>query len=151
MTQDTDALYMDIYNRLQKIHVQLDDGDRRTLAYFQITSPQYHALKHLYESEPVGLTITETADRLICTRGNATRLMKRMESQNLVHLNGDENDRRIVRATLTEEGRSLFLLAQDSHASSVKERFAALSDIDVNLLASLTKKLVDLLDWNLHG
>lgn len=151
MTNDTEALYIDIYNRLQKIHVQLDDGDRRTLVFFQLTSPQYQALLHLHTAGEEGLTVTKIADRLICTRGNATRLIRRLESQGLVQVQNDTDDRRAVRVTLTEEGENIFIIAHEAHLSSVKERFMALSDIDVHLLASLTKKLVDLLDWNLHG
>ena len=91
------------------------------------------------------------ADRLICTRGNATRLVRRLEAQDLVALGGDPNDRRVVRITLTEKGESLFRIASEAHISSVRERFMALSDHDAEELSELTRKLVDLLDWNLHG
>ena len=91
----TDALA--IYNRLQKIHVLLDDGDRRSLDTVVMSPSQYNLLQHLYDKgRDSGLTVGELANWLICTPSNATRMVQRLEQQGLVELHRDLNDRRLV-------------------------------------------------------
>ena len=98
-----------IYNRLQKIHVLLDDGDRRSLDSVVMSPSQYNLLQHLYDKgRDSGLTVGELANWLICTPSNATRMVQRLEQQGLVELHRDLKDRRLVWVTLTEVGRARF-------------------------------------------
>lgn len=51
------------------------------------------------------LTLGEIASRLACVRSNVTQLVDRLEADGLVRRIDDANDRRSVRAELTDEGR----------------------------------------------
>lgn len=63
------------------------------------------ALTKLVEAgEP--LTLGELAERIACVRSNITQLMDRLEADGLVRRVDDPADRRSVRATLTDQGRS---------------------------------------------
>lgn len=139
-----------VYNRLQQIHVLLDDGDRRSLNSMELTSPQYHLLLHLAtRGGGPGLTITELADLLICTRSNATRMVQRLEQSGLVELNRSDEDRRLVRVTLTKTGAESFARAQALHTTSLKRRFAGLTPVQLEKLDELTRVLVAALEADL--
>ena len=119
--------FVEIYNRLQQIHVLLDDGDRHALNDVELSSPQYHLLLHLYtKGGERGLMITEIANLLICSRSNATRLVQRLEQQELVQLNRNEEDRRLVLVTLTELGVERYVRASALHRAAVHRRFESL-------------------------
>lgn len=139
-----------LYNRLQQIHVLLDDGDRRCLNKTNLSSPQYHLLLHLHaKGDTKGLAITDLANLLICTRSNATRLVQRLEQQNLVKLTRDADDRRVVRVTLTPSGHSRFTTAQKLHSTAIKRRFGELSTENLQELERLSHTLVKILEIDL--
>lgn len=139
-----------LYNRLQQIHVLLDDGDRRSLNDANLSSPQYHLLLHLNKKGgEKGLPVTELARLLICTRSNATRLVQRLEQQGLVKLTRGTEDRRVVRVALTPEGRTSFVKAQELHRAAVQRRFGALTPDQLQTLADLTQSFVQTLENDL--
>ncbi|MBN2006418.1 MAG: MarR family transcriptional regulator [Anaerolineae bacterium] len=145
----TDTM-LDIYNRLQQIHVLLDDGDRRSLNDANLSSPQYHLLLHLdTKGGEKGLAVTELANLMICTRSNATRLVQRLEQQGLVKLTRGTEDRRVVRVALTPEGHASFVKAQELHRAAVKRRFSALPHAQLEVLADLTETFVKALESDL--
>lgn len=144
----TDALA--IYNRLQKIHVLLDDGDRRSLDSMVMSTSQYNLLQHLYDrGSDKGVTVGELAIWLICTPSNATRMVQRLEQQGLVDLRRDLNDRRLVWVSLTEIGRERFQQARLAHTTSVARRLHSLEASKLDALDALTQHVVDSLEKDL--
>ena len=144
----TDALA--IYNRLQKIHVLLDDGDRRSLDTVVMSPSQYNLLQHLYDKgRDSGLTVGELANWLICTPSNATRMVQRLEQQGLVELHRDLKDRRLVWVSLTEVGRTRFQQARVAHTTSVARRLHGLEKSKLDALDALTQHIVDSLERDL--
>ena len=51
------------------------------------------------------LTLGELAERLACVRSNVTQLVDRLESDGLVRREADPDDRRSIRAVVTDAGR----------------------------------------------
>ena len=51
------------------------------------------------------LTLGELAQRLACVRSNVTQLVDRLESDGLVRRESDPEDRRSIRAVITDVGR----------------------------------------------
>jgi DNA-binding MarR family transcriptional regulator len=69
-----------------------------------LSMAKHSALSKLAEAgEP--LTLSELAARLSCVRSNITQLVDRLEADGLVRRVDDPNDRRSVRAELTQLGR----------------------------------------------
>ena len=82
------------------------------------------ALRHLALAE-APLTLTQLAERHCCGRSNVTALIDRLEADGYVERTVDPNDRRTVRAALTEAGRTAYerasaILAE--HERSIDER-----------------------------
>lgn len=136
---------MTLYHRLQQIYVLLDDGDRRALRDMELTPTQYNLLQRLGTNVETGLTITELADKLLCTRGNATRLVQRLDQQGLVRVGGDPADQRLVRVALTPRGAEQLAAARQAHNASIQRRIGNLEPAVQQKLVELTQSLVDLL------
>jgi DNA-binding MarR family transcriptional regulator len=62
-------------------------------------------------SEP--LTLGELAQKLACVRSNVTQLVDRLEADGLVKRESDPNDRRSIRALITDAGK------ERQHAGSI--------------------------------
>lgn len=139
-----------IYNRLQKIHVLLDDGDRRSLDQIALSPSQYNLLQHLCDKgRECGLTVGELAFWLICTPSNATRMVQRLEQQGLVTLHRNQKDRRLVWVTLTEVGRQRVADARAAHQASLARRFGKIDLHELTTLDDLTRLVVDALEQDL--
>ncbi len=68
------------------------------------------ALRHLVLA-PEPLTLSQLAERHCCGKSNVTQLVDRLESDGLVTRESDPDDRRTIRATVTESGRTAYARA----------------------------------------
>jgi len=87
------------------------------LAPAGLSIAKYKALAQLARSDEP-LPLGELAERCACVRSNITQLVDRLEAEGLVTRVYDPEDRRCVRAQLTDEGRA-------RHAAGVKALDAA--------------------------
>jgi DNA-binding MarR family transcriptional regulator len=91
---------LSILHAAQVINDRLEDA----LGSVGLSMAKHSALSRLAESaEP--LTLSELAARLSCVRSNITQLVDRLEADGLVRRVDDPDDRRSIRAELTQLGR----------------------------------------------
>jgi MarR family transcriptional regulator, 2-MHQ and catechol-resistance regulon repressor len=133
---------MSIYHRIQQIYVLLDDGDRRALRASGLTPTQYNLLSRLRARVDEGVTMSELAQLLLCTKGNATRLVQRLAQQGLVEVGGDAGDQRLVRVSLTSQGADRLAQARQAHNQAVERRFGSLPPQARQQLGELTQAVV---------
>ncbi len=93
-----------IFSLLHAAHA-LEDKLEASLAKVGLSMPKYSVLNELV-SAGNALSLSDLANRLSCVRSNMTQLVDRLEADGLVKRVDDPNDRRIVQAELTEEGRA---------------------------------------------
>ena len=72
-----------------------------------LSTSQYNVLRILRGAGEEGLACGEIGERMIRRDPDLTRLLDRLESAGLVTRARDTSDRRVVRATITEEGLRL--------------------------------------------
>ncbi len=106
---------------------------------YGLTLPQFGTLEALYHLGP--LTLGELADKLLVTGGNVTYVMDRLEAQGLVARYRSENDRRVVHARLTEEGRTLVAQVFPQHAELIEHLCRHLDGREQEELRRLLKDL----------
>lgn len=137
-------LEAELYRLLQEAAVVLDDGDRAVLQDAGLTPTQFNLLRQL-ESGPnaAGHTITGLAERILCTRGNATRLVQRLADSGLVELRADRTDQRLVRVVMTKLGAQRLAEAERAHARLNADRFRALSSDDLATLVATLAQVRD--------
>lgn len=109
---------------------------RPLLAELGLTYPQYLAMLVLWEADSTGerVRVSDLGRRLRLDSGTLTPLLKRLESQGLVHRRREMDDQRTVVLGLSEAGRALRQQAQEVPARLLcdtgvaPERVAALRD-----------------------
>jgi len=138
-----------LYRQFLTIFVLLDDGDRQTFKQINLTTTQYNFLRTLDDAETDNLTVTEVADKLLCTRGNITRLVQRLGKSGLVRVGSDAKDQRLVRIFLTPAGKEKLAQARQLHQVSIQRRLAALTPEQRQQLIDLTGTAVQLLETDL--
>lgn len=87
------------------------------------------------------LSLGDLADKLLVSGGNITYVMDRLEERGLVERERSEEDRRVVKACLTPEGRELIAEVFPDHAAYVRELMDALEPSEEKELRLLLKKL----------
>lgn len=77
----------------------------RSLADLDIKPPHLDILINLYRFD--GITQQEVARKLLVGRSNMSMLLPHLEKKGLITRRGDPRDRRVMRLSLTDAGRSL--------------------------------------------
>lgn len=106
---------------------------------YGLTTPQFGTLEALYHLGP--LPLGELADKLLVTGGNVTYVMDRLEDQGLVYRYRRPDDRRVIQAKLTQEGRDLVAEVFPGHASYAEHLSRHLSTDEQAVLSDLLKRL----------
>jgi MarR family 2-MHQ and catechol resistance regulon transcriptional repressor len=106
---------------------------------YGLTTPQFGTLEALYHLGP--LSLGELADKLLVTGGNVTYVMDRLEDQGLVYRYRRPDDRRVILARLTPEGRQLVAEVFPGHASYIQHLSRHLSPDEQNQLSGMLKAL----------
>lgn len=129
------------YRMIYDIYVLMDDGDRRVLRSFNLSTSQYNVLM-LLDAER-GWRLTDLSDRLLFDKSTVTRIIDRLEQMALVRRLADSSDRRVQRVLLTETGQRLREQAHAAHEHSMVQRMAVLDAEEQRCLLSLLVKLRD--------
>lgn len=106
---------------------------------YGLTPPQFGTLEALYHLGP--LSLGELADKLLVTGGNVTYVMDRLEDQGLVYRFRRPDDRRVIQAKLTPEGRDLVAEVFPGHASYIEHLSRHLTSDEQETVADLLKRL----------
>ena len=92
-------------------------GVAHKVAEYDMTTAQFGVLEALYHLGP--LTLGDLAEKLLVTGGNVTYVMDRLQKDGLVTRRRCSNDRRVVWASLTDEGRDLIEEVFPGHVDHV--------------------------------
>jgi DNA-binding MarR family transcriptional regulator len=106
-----------------------------------VTPAQYNVLRILRGSHPQRLTCSEVGARLLDRTPDVTRLLNRLQRQDLVERSRAEHDRRVVEVGITDAGLRLLAAMQDD-VEAVQQRLTrGLSDDDCARLSRLLERV----------
>jgi len=101
-------------NEYQKLGINLAytssfmlNHNMRFLKKFGLTLPQFNILRILRGQHPKATTVNDLIDRMLDKSSNASRIVEKLRSKNLVVRKVSESDRRAVDVTITEAGLAL--------------------------------------------
>lgn len=129
------------YRMIHDIYVLLDDGDRRVLRSFNLSTSQFAVLLLLDADQ--GWRLTDLSDRLLFDKSTITRIIDRLEQAALVRRIADPADRRVQRVVLTALGLEQRNQARAAHERSLERRMAVLDAEEQRHLCALLAKLRD--------
>lgn len=134
-----DLLVADIEKELRYISSIVKQKGREILNNYTITPPQFVALQWLLEDGD--MTIGELSNKMYLACSTTTDLVDRMEKNNLVMRVKDENDRRVVRIHLLDEGKNIIDDVIKKRQNYLKEVLSDFSEDEILSLQSSLKKL----------
>ncbi|HXA81994.1 MAG TPA: MarR family transcriptional regulator [Methylomirabilota bacterium] len=89
-----------------------------------VTSAQYNVLRILRGAGPEGLPCNAIGERMISRDPDMTRLLDRMEKRELITRERQTEDRRVVKARITDEGLKLLKRMDSPIRELHKSQFA---------------------------
>ncbi len=119
----------------------LDQNLETLLKPSGLSATQYNVLRILRGAGPQGLTCGETSGRMLTHDPDMTRLFDRLEKRGMIRRRRESRDRRVVTASITEEG--LYLLSRldkpvrDLHRNC----FAHIPEKDLKVLQKLLERV----------
>lgn len=148
MTIETIHLAKLQHRLIHDIYVLLDDGDRQVLDLLNLTPIEFAVLQQLDVEQ--GRRLTDVGTALLCVKSTITRVIDRLERDQLVKRMPDPDDRRAQRVVLSLKGVQVRYEAVQLHAASVERRMALLSNDEQQQLGELLHKLCSGLQSELH-
>jgi len=121
------------------------DAVKRSLAHViephGITPQQYNVLRILRGAGPEGLPCKSVGDRMISHDPDMTRLLDRMEKRELITRERQKEDRRVVKARITDEGLKLLKKMDAPIRELHKSQFAHMTSARLKTLMELLSEV----------
>jgi DNA-binding MarR family transcriptional regulator len=126
-----------------RAHAQITRAlEAELMAEHDLPLPSYDVLLQLAESPGRRLRMTELADRVLLSRSGLTRLVDRLEREELVERAACPQDARGTHAVLTDAGFARLRAAAPTHLRGVAEHVTSrLTPDEVDQLNELMRKL----------
>ena len=102
-----------------------------------LTSAQYNVLRILRGAGPEGLPCNTIAERMISRDPDMTRLLDRMEKRALISRERQQEDRRVVKARISDEGLKLLKKMDVPIRELHKSQFAHMTSARLKTLMDL--------------
>jgi DNA-binding MarR family transcriptional regulator len=106
-----------------------------------LTATQYNVLRILRGAGPDGLPCNAIGERMISRDPDMTRLLDRMEKGGLITRARQKDDRRVVKAQITEEGLSLLQKLDQPVRELHKKQFQHMPAPQVKALSEMLEAL----------
>ncbi len=121
-----------IYSALVRSHMLLSESDDRFFERYHLGKTRYYALLHIYQQP--GISLSKLSKRLLCTKGNTTRIVRGLEQEGTIARQADPHDNRALRLLLTEQGEKLLEDASCAYQAHKQSLFTCLEDEAANSL-----------------
>jgi DNA-binding MarR family transcriptional regulator len=102
-----DSLEQEVFLNLWRTYDRLRALEEELFGRYGLTPQQYNALRLIRAARPGGLPTLALAGRLVSRAPDITRLLDRLEQAGLVRRGRPADNRRVVRAAITDAGLTL--------------------------------------------
>ena len=106
-----------------------------------LTIREMHMIEFVGKAGTDGRTLSETADFLGVARPSVTVSARKLEQKGFLVKNGCSQDGRVIRVTLTREGRKVYMHHMRFHMLMAKELADGFSEEEKNVLVRAIEKL----------
>lgn len=129
-----------IYKIVQAGHL-IDDRLDAVLEDHGLSIAKIGLLRHLAEAEGP-ITLGQLAERLACVKSNVTQLVDRLEAEGFARRVPDPEDRRSVRAVITDKGRRSYEAGLRAQSEAERVLARSLTAEEQVQLASLIERFI---------
>lgn len=133
-----------VWRAFLTIHTEATEQINEALADAAVLSlPEYDVLLTLYEAPDHRLRLSDLAKDVLLSRSGTTRLVDRLEAQQLLKREACATDRRGAFAVLTEEGTAALRRTWPVYAQLIGECFANhLTDEEIEVLEKAMTRIL---------
>lgn len=125
---------------LAKLNTQIRELMRFALRPHGLKLVEWRVLQCLLH-HPQGHTVADLAELAVVERTATSRLIDKMAGRGLVQKQAQEDDRRFMRITITEAGRTAYLAADEAAQAARQRLFGGLSNEDVTELLRMLHQM----------
>jgi DNA-binding MarR family transcriptional regulator len=130
-----------IFIALQKTADLLGQDGEQLFKPHGLTGTQYNVLRILRGAEPKGLPCSSIGERMISHDPDMTRLLDRMEKRGLISRQRQTDDRRVVKARITQQGLGLLKSLDQPVREMHKRQFRHMPAVRLRTLAELLEEV----------
>ena len=116
-----------------------------------MTIREMHMIEYVGASGEEGRTSSEIADFLEVARPSVTVAVRKLEGKGFLTKSGWAPDGRVVRVTLTRDGRKVYMHHMRFHALMVSELEGCFSEEEKDVLSRALSKLDDFFSRRIEG
>jgi len=106
-----------------------------------LTIREMHLIECVGQDREKGKTVSEIAEFLKVAKPTVTVAVSKLEKKGYLQRSGSEEDGRVVRVTLTREGRKVYLYHEQYHMTMVRELEQAFDEEEKEILMRAIDKL----------
>ena len=106
-----------------------------------LTIREMHMMEHIGKAGAEGRTLSETADLMGVARPSMTVSARKLENKGFLFRNVCSQDGRVIRLTLTREGRKVYMYHMRFHMLMVHELEDGFSEEEKSVLVRAIEKL----------
>lgn len=139
MTQNSSEHVDSIEEYLRKVDYIIRKKGRVILSDFNITVPQFTALQTLINNGD--MTISELSQKMDLACSTITDLIDRMEKTSLVRRRKDEQDKRVVRVEVLQEGHDILARVLEKRIEFLSEKLKGVTEEDKRTLRTALENL----------
>ena len=136
-TEILNDLLVAVYHNILRVEEEyLQKGIGRGL-----TIREMHMIEYIGKAGRNGRTLSETADYQKVARPSVTVAARKLEEKGFLMKSNCEHDGRVVRVTLTREGRKVYMHHMRFHALMIRELEEGLSEEEKRVLLRAIDKI----------
>ena len=109
----------------------------------ELTNDQHYILRYIHQAKEC--TSSELADAFEVNKSAITAIINRMADRGLIQRTRDENDRRVVYLTLTDEGNALYQDCQEKVRLLVESIITQFDETEIVNFMNTYEKLASIL------
>lgn len=136
--------YQTVYQSMKSISLHLDNGEKSLFSKFGLTTSRFYILKHVFNHP--GINYIDLSELMLCTKGNTTRIIQGMLSDDLIYRSENPEDRRSFQLYLSKLGKQLYEEVSLVYQNYVKEVLSKLNEDQLDafkiLSCSIEKELL---------
>lgn len=130
---------LDLWEKLSKAYDKVRRVQSKQMYEYKLTTPQFGVLDILNKTGPVPLK--KISEEMMVTGANITCVVDNLEKEGFVKRIPSKEDRRVIHADLTPQGRAKVESILPAYADSMASLISSLNDAEQKELVRLLSKL----------
>lgn len=137
---EKNKIALELFEKLSKVTDKLRKVQAKQMFEEKLTSPQFSVMYVIYKNGSISLK--KIGEELMVTGANITCVVDNLEKENLVKRVPSREDRRVINAELTEEGKQKIESLFPEFTKNIAEAFNNLTETEMHELLKLTEKIL---------